>query len=137
MCSCRSILSPPYNRNDMANAAIGFGIALIVLGVAGYVLTGMQSPTALIPAAIGLLLALLGAIGQNPERRKMAMHIAAAVGLIGFLGSVPGLFKLFPLMAGEPVERPNAVITQAVMAVLTLVFVILCVRSFVNARRSR
>jgi hypothetical protein len=120
----------------MANAAVGFGSALIVLGVAGYVFTGMQSPTALIPAVIGLLLLVAGLLARNPDRRKMWMHIAAVVGVIGFLGSAPGLFKLFPLLAGEPVERPNAVITQAIMAILTLVFVILCIRSFVNARRT-
>ena len=121
----------------MANAAIGFGVALIALGVGGYVLTGMESPTALIPAVIGVLLALLGGMARNPARRKTAMHIAAAVGLLGFFGSAPGLFRLFPLMAGEPVARPAAVITQAIMAVLTLVFVILCVKSFVDARRNR
>jgi hypothetical protein len=121
----------------MANAAIGFGAALILLGLGGYVLTGMQSPTALIPALFGLLLVLLGILARNPVRRKMAMHIAAVIGVIGFLATARSLAHIGTVLTGEPVMRPAAVISQSIMAVLMLVFVVLCVRSFVNARKSR
>jgi hypothetical protein len=33
-------------------------------------------------------------------------------------------------------ERPNAVLVQAIMFVISAVFVALCVRSFIAARRS-
>jgi hypothetical protein len=121
----------------MAQVSIWFGIALIALGVIGYTATGAESLTALIPAVFGLALLILGIVGRDPGKRKMAMHLAVAVGLSGFLGSVRGLTRIGAVLAGEPVERANAVIAQSIMAVLTLVFVALCVRSFINARRSR
>ena len=120
----------------MANTAIAFGVILIALGIVGYVATGASSPTALIPSFIGLLLAATGAIARNPAKRKHAMHAAAAIGLIGFAGAARGLSKIGAVLSGEPVERPAAVVSQSVMAVLCLLFVILCVRSFINARRS-
>ena len=121
----------------MANTAVWFGLALIVLGAGGYAATGGQSPTALIPAAFGLALAITGFFGRAPERRKLMMHIAATVGLLGFFGSVRGLTKLTAVLSGEAVERPAAVVSQSIMALLCLLFTFLCVRSFVNARRSR
>jgi hypothetical protein len=121
----------------MANVAVGFGAVLIVLGIAGYFGSGMVSMTALIPAAFGLVLLVLGVIARDPEKRKHAMHIAAMVGVLGFLGSARGLGKLIPLLSGQPVARSGAVIAQSEMAILMLIFTWLCVRSFINARRSR
>jgi len=121
----------------MANTTLGFGIALIVLGGVGYLASGAASPTALIPAGLGVILLLLGLLARDPGKRKLAMHIAVVVGLIGFLGSLPGLLKLPDLMAGQPMARPAAVLAQSLMAVLTGIFVGLCVRSFIVARRPR
>lgn len=121
----------------MSNTAVGFGLALIVLGVGGYLVTGMQSPTALIPALFGILLGWMGALARKPEKRKLAMHIAAGLGVIGFLATARALPKIGALLAGDPVARPAAVVSQAIMSVLMLVFVVLCVRSFINARRNR
>jgi hypothetical protein len=120
----------------MAATTITFGGLLIALGLAGWVATGQQSPTALIPAAFGLLLAVLGYLARKENLRKHAMHGAAMVGLLGFLGSARGLAGLPAFLSGEA-ERPAAVVSQAVMAAACLVFVGLCVRSFVAARRAR
>jgi hypothetical protein len=121
----------------VANTTIVFGVILIVLGLAGYFGSGMASITALIPALFGVLLAALGAISRNPERRKLAMHVAVTVGVLGFLGSLSGLFKLGTLISGGPVERPMAVAAQSAMAVLMAIFVGMCVKSFIDARRNR
>ena len=121
----------------MANITIGIAFALIVLGLAGYFGSGAASPTALIPAVFGALLLALGALARNPNRRKLAMHVAVVVGLLGFAGSVPGLLKLPDLLGGDAVERPAAVIAQSIMAVLMGIFVALCIKSFVDARRTR
>ena len=121
----------------MANVATGFGAALLLLGIGGYVLTGMESPTALIPAGFGVILLICGVIARDPAKRKLAMHIAVVFGLLGFLGSARGLASFVRMLSGESVQRPNAVVAQAIMAVLMLVFTILCVRSFINARRNR
>ena len=48
-----------------------------------------------------------------------------------------GLLKLPALLSGGEVARPTAVIAQSVMAILMLLFVGLCVRSFINARVRR
>ena len=44
----------------MAFTTIVFGLVLTAIGFAGYFLTGTSSFTALIPAAFGLLLVVLG-----------------------------------------------------------------------------
>ena len=121
----------------MPNTTILFGLLLILLGIGGFVGTGSTAPTALIPAAFGLVLLITGIMARNPARRKMAMHIAVVVGLLGFLGTVPGLMKLGTLISGGEVARPAAVISQSIMALLTAFFTILCVRSFIRARASR
>lgn len=121
----------------MATTTIGFGIVLILLGLGGYFGSGMVSPTALIPAAFGLLLVIFGALARDDKRRKMAMHIAVTVGLLGFLGTVPGLVKLPTLLFGGEVQRPAAVIAKSIMAVLMAIYVAMCVKSFIDARRRR
>lgn len=121
----------------MAKTAVIFGVLLIALGLGAYLLTGAQSPTALIPAMFGFLLALLGRIAANPTKRKAAMHMAAVLGILGIAGSARGLAKIGDVLSGAPVERPAAVVAQSAMAVLMIVFVALCVKSFVDARRGR
>jgi len=121
----------------LATTTIGFGVVLILLGLGGYFGSGMVSLTALIPAVFGLLLAVLGAMARDEKRRKMAMHIAVMVGLLGFVGTVSGLLKLPTLLSGGEVARPTAVAVQSIMAVLMAVYVGLCVKSFIDARRRR
>lgn len=114
---------------------IVLGIALILLGVGGYVGTGMEHPTALIPAGFGLIFVIAGVLALNEKRLKHAMHAAAAAGLLGFLGSASGLGKVVSSFGSGELERPAAAYLQSVMAVLCGVFVVLCVRSFIDARR--
>jgi hypothetical protein len=122
---------------NLAGTTIAFGVVLIVLGVAGYIGSGGASFTALIPAIFGVLLAGLGALARNEAMRKHAMHGAVLIGLLGFLGSARGLLQLPALISGGDVARPTAVIAQSVMAILMLLFVVLCVRSFISARAAR
>ena len=121
----------------MANTTIAFGVMFVLLGLLGYFGTGMESPTALIPAIFGILFCILGAIARDSNKRKHVMHAAAVLGLIAFAGAGRGLTKIVPLLSGETVERPNAVIAQAIMALLAAIFVILCIKSFIDARRGR
>ena len=116
----------------MAFTTIVFGLILTCLGFLGYFLTGTSSFTALIPAAFGVLLLVLGFLARSESARKHAMHAAAAVALVGFLGA---LMSLLRTPAG--VRSAAAVYSQVAMVVLTGVFVALCVRSFIAARRAR
>jgi hypothetical protein len=122
----------------VAKIAIVFGVLLVILGVGGYVATDRVSLTAMIPAIPGLILIGLGAASMaSPSLNKHLMHAAATVALLGFGGAVPGVIKLFRWMGGTEPARPAAVVSQTVMAGLMLVFLVLCIRSFINARRSR
>lgn len=116
----------------MASTTIVFGLLLIVLGFAGYFLTGTSSFTALIPAAFGLLLLVLGLMARAEAARKHAMHAAAAVALVGFAGA---LMSLLRTPAG--VRSGVAMASQVAMVLLTGIFVVLCVKSFIDARRAR
>jgi lysylphosphatidylglycerol synthetase-like protein (DUF2156 family) len=120
----------------MPTVSIVCGLLLIVVGVAGYVYgmtNGNASVTALIPAFFGIVLAVLGAAaGAKENLRKHLMHAAVAVGLIGFI-----------LPAGRLISRIGdltltaAVVSQILMALVCLIFVILCIKSFADARRNR
>jgi hypothetical protein len=123
----------------LAKLTIGFGVALIVLGVIGFVGTGDVHPTALIPTYFGIVLAICGFVANSPDdrRRMIVMHIAVTVGLLGLLGS--GAMAIVEIVKahGGPLAHPPAVESQAAMAVLCLIYVGLCVRSFIQARRNR
>ncbi len=122
----------------MAKLTIAFGILLILLGAAAFIILG-HHPHTLIPAAFGLLLAIFGALANTPDskRRMLFMHIAVTVGLLGFLGTIPGIIGIFRIWSGHVVARPDAARVQALMGTICLIFVLLCVRSFITARRSR
>lgn len=117
----------------MSSTSIVCGILLILIGVVGYgygMSTGAASLTALIPAAFGILIALLGAIAAaKPDLRKHLMHVAVIVGLLGFL--MPAIRLVMKL--GQ-LTMSAAVVSQLAMALVCLVFVILAVRSFIVAR---
>ena len=119
----------------MALTAIYCGVLLIAVGVIGYLYgmsVGHASPTALIPAAFGLLLAILGFIARaKDDLRKHIMHVAVIIGLIGFVLPAGRL-----LMNLSSIAMTAAVLSQLAMAVICLVFVILSVKSFIDARRN-
>ena len=120
----------------MPTITLALGVALIVLGLAGYFLSGAVSLTALIPAGFGVVLALAGVMARNERMRKHAMHAAVLVALIGFLGSIRGALQIGAYFDGTA-ARPAAVLSQTIMAVLTLGYIVMAVRSFVQARASR
>ena len=120
----------------MPITSIVCGALLILVGIVGEMYglsTGHASPTALIPAAFGLILLLLGLFSRtNEPLRKHLMHAAAAVALIGFLLTAGRLLMKFGELA-----MTAAVVSQAAMALVCLAFVLLAVRSFTEARRQR
>jgi hypothetical protein len=115
----------------VANTTIGIAAALIAVGVVGYVATDRQSATALIPAVLGVLLLALGWLARNDAYRKHAMHGVAVVALLGLLGTARGLVRLL-----SGVTTPAA-IAQGLTAVLAGALLVLCIKSFVDARRRR
>ncbi len=124
----------------MPSTSILCGVLLILIGIIGYAYGmsgGNASPPALIPAAIGLVLALLGVAARAKENlRKHLMHAAVLIGLIAFAATASSFLKIPALLDGTA-DRPAAVVAQLATAVISLAFVILCVKSFIDARRSR
>ena len=119
----------------MANITIIIGLLLIALGAGGYYGGGQPSMTAMIPAFFGLPIALLGVVALKEKLRKHAMHGAVLLGLLGFVGAL--MRPVMKLFGEEPFELNMAVGSQLAMAAICLVFVVLCVRSFIAARKSR
>jgi hypothetical protein len=123
----------------MAKMTIGFGVILVVLGASGYVATGSVHPTALIPAWFGLALVLSGILAntESTKRRMTWMHVAVTIGLLGFLGAAVQAILEMVKAHGAPLAHPVAVRAQGAMAVICLLFVLMCVQSFISARRAR
>lgn len=126
----------------MAPVSVVCGILLILLGVWGKWFTGAPaaetSNTALIPAGFGIALLVLGLFAFREGWRKHAMHAAAALGLIGCIAAVVRGAPNWPAyLSGGEVKNPSATLATLLMAVICGVFVALCVRSFIVARRAR
>ena len=102
-----------------------------------------KSVTAMIPAFIGIALILLVLLAERkPNARKHIMHLAVLIGLLGFFAVakmiVPAVSEM-NWLKGEP----NGIIQTSMLKPLSmlssagilLIFVILCVISFVQARK--
>lgn len=120
----------------MAKVTLVFSALLIALGLAGYLGTGSLHPTALIPTWIGLALGVFGvlAISPNEGRRKLFMHINVTVALLGLIGTVVEIVR--SSLSSKPADTV-ATASKYSLAGLLLIYVILCVRSFIAARRAR
>ena len=134
----------------MAKLTMVFGVLIALVGVTGYIETRFWH--ALITIVLGVLLVLLElwANTDDGKRRMLAMHIAVTLGLLGFLGTIPGLIAMFGFLTGTHQQTVNEQIqvgmlsvhklaaeVQSATSVLCLIFVLLCVRSFIAARRAR
>ena len=120
----------------MAPITLLFAVTYILLGVGGFVMTGSVHKTALIPCAFGVLFVLFGLLAFKENLRKHVMHAAVLIALLAFLGTARSLSHLPELLNGTA-EKPAAIITQSLNAGLSLLYIILAVRSFIQARRAR
>lgn len=123
----------------MAKLTLVFAVLLVALGLAGYLGTGSLHPTALIPAWIGLALGVFGflAISPNEGRRKLFMHINVTIALLGFLGGTFEAIRGYVHAQSLGVKPDQiALASKVTLDVMLLIYVILCVRSFIAARRS-
>ena len=123
----------------MSKVTMLVGVLLLGVTIGIRLLNGeISSSTAYIPSAVGLPLLVLGFLSQAlPQKRKLLMHIAVTVGLLGLLASiVPVVLQISKLARGESLDpvRAGSVFS---MALLCAVYVFLCVKSFIDARKSR
>jgi hypothetical protein len=123
----------------LAKVTLFFAVALIALGLIGYLGTGSQHSTALIPTWFGLALGIFGLLAMSPSesRRKLFMHINVTIGLLGFLGATAEAIRGYLHAKSQGLEPDQiALASKTTMAGLMLIYVVFCVRSFINARRS-
>ena len=120
----------------MPSTSIACGVLLILIGILGYVngvMTNHASLTALIPAAFGVVLLLLGVVARMKENlRKHLMHAAVVIALLGFILTAGRLLSKL-----SELSYSAAVVSQVSMALVCLLFVILAIKSFADARRKR
>jgi hypothetical protein len=128
----------------MAKVTLLFAAMLIALGWGGYVGSGSQHPTALIPLWFGVALAVFGAlaISRSEARRKLFMHINVTIGLLAFVGgtveAIRGAIKATDASrAAEAGYLISAEMSKTLLAFFMLIYVLLCVRSFILARKAR
>ena len=135
----------------MKNVAMVTGLVLIAIGVAGYlipqekvtegpdgpVVETKRSVTALIPAFVGAPIVLCGLIAiAQPESNKMAMHVAVLFGLLGAVAATSrGVMSLLNWIRAEPFNQ-RAFVFTTLMGIICWIFVIMCVMSFIKARKS-
>ena len=126
----------------MAWPTIVCGTLLVAVGLVGYAQqdpnpeTGQVSVTALIPAFVGGVLILCGALAFRDKLRKHVMHFAAIIGLLGAIGGFMPLQRQLKNSGTIDFMKPSA-ISGELMILICAVFVGLCVKSFIEARKAR
>jgi succinate-acetate transporter protein len=123
----------------MAKSAIALGVLLILLGILGFVSAGTHAASTLLPVLFGFLISIFGllALTDNAKKRMLFMHIAVTIGLIGFFANFWSIVEYIQMRRGLQFPHPVIVEERAAAAAVLLFFVLLCVRSFIAARRTR
>ena len=117
--------------SNMPDITLGYGLFLVVWGIAVTVLSGTDSVTSLFPSFLGAPIAISGWMAKsNPEKRKFWMHIAVSFGLLCALGGT----RFFMVMG----DGLNYATGSMLMLLLSgTAYTALCVRSFIQARKAR
>ena len=122
----------------MAKLTIWFGVLIVLVSLGFWIGMGRTVTAALHPAGIGVLLIVCGALAntENLKKRMLWMHIAVTLGLIGFLTT--GIRAAIEMAKGTAMSmNPMGFEERVVIALISLIYVVLCVRSFISARRAR
>ena len=106
-----------------------FGLLLVAIGLGGYYFADAKQPMALIPAVLGIAMFVCGMVAAQGAMRMLAIHVAALIGVIGFVGPLVALF--------EDTANTAEVLAKGLTSALCLMFVLMCVNSFLEARRAR
>ena len=113
----------------MPKTTLVFAALLIILGVGAFLLSG--SRTALLPAYVGVALAIFGGLALAfAGGRRHLMHVAAVVALLGALAPAAALAIRAAQMS------PLALGVNVGMLALSGTLLVLMVRSFIAARRA-
>lgn len=116
---------------SMANLTIGYGIMMIIWGIAVSILSGSNSFTSYIPSVMGGLLVVPGILtNMQPEKKKLWMHVAVLVGALCALGGT----RFFMVMS-DGINYASA--SMLMLFVTGSIYTYLCVQSFKHARKTQ
>jgi uncharacterized membrane protein HdeD (DUF308 family) len=124
-----AIIKHTPGMSTMPKTTLVFAALLVILGVGAFL--SSDSRTALLPAYVGLVLAVLAGLALAFEGgRRHLMHVAAVVALLGALAPAATLVIRAAQMS------PLALTVNIGMLVLCGAVLVLMVRSFIAARRA-
>ena len=107
-----------------------YGLFMVIWGISISLISGSSSITSMIPAFIGVPLALIGFISMiKPTFRKALMHIAVVIGIIAFLGGLDFFRGMF--------NNYYAGLSKLMLLITGFVYVYFCVQSFIFVRRQK
>ena len=122
----------------MIKETIIFALALIVLGVASYIVTDAVSITALIPSFMGIVILICGLLATSENIKKHVMHTAVLVTLVGgVFAAIKGVPGIKAMLMGIEIARPAAAIEQGVMVVLCFIYLVMSIRWFLGNRKKK
>ena len=117
----------------MENISLIYGIFLILWGIGVSYLSDSNSITSYIPSIFGLPILLFAVLALLiPSKKKLLMHIVVTFGLIIFLGGLDFFRSL-----GNPFENVWADSSKLMMMITGFLFTLLCVKSFIFARKNK
>ena len=120
---------------SMEKVSISYGIFLIVWGITVSFISGSDSMTSFIPTIFGLPILLFAFLNVKfPNKNKLFMHIVVTFGLIVFIG---GLDFTRGIIKSTMFDNVWADTSKLMMLVTGLIFTILCVKSFIFARKNK
>lgn len=120
----------------VSTLGITLGLALVILGIASYVVSEFTSVTALIPAFFGVIVVLLGTAIRRTDRRREAADGIGALAVLGVLGSLRGVPDIVELLTGGTPESTVAAVSQGLMILICLVLLVAVVRYELDRRSS-
>ena len=117
----------------MENISLIYGIFLLLWGIGVSYLSDSNSITSYIPSIFGLPILLFAVLTLLiPSKKKLLMHIVVTFGLIIFLGGLDFFRSL-----GNPFENVWADSSKLMMMITGFIFTLLCVKSFIFARKNK
>ncbi|MEJ6587635.1 MAG: hypothetical protein QNL25_06155 [Pelagibacterales bacterium] len=117
----------------MEKISLIYGLFLILWGAGVSYLSASNSITSYIPSMFGLPILLFAILTLLfPNKKKLLMHIVVTFGLIIFLGGLDFFRSL-----GDPFENFWADSSKLMMLITGFIFTLLCIKSFIFARKNK
>ena len=117
----------------MEKISLIYGLFLILWGAGVSYFSASNSITSYIPSMFGLPILLFAILTLLfPNKKKLLMHIVVTFGLIIFLGGLDFLRSL-----GNPFENFWADSSKLMMLITGFIFTLLCIKSFIFARKNK